>query len=272
MRKLIMLGTGNAMVSRCFNTCFALELERDEFFLTDTGGGNGIFRQIDAAGIPWSGIHHVFLTHGHTDHILGLPWLIRKVGSLIAKGKYRGELNLYGHDEVLYLARTLVRLMLKKSERALLDTRIRLHVLQDGEQLELPGARLTAFDIMSTKAKQFGYLLELPEGLRFCCLGDEPYNPHDAQYVRNADWLLCEAFCKYEDRERFKPYEKHHSTVKEAGEIAGKLGAKHLLLYHTEEETLDTRKQFYTAEARRYFHGRVFVPDDLETIDLDEDI
>ena len=34
MRKLILLGTGNAMVTKCFNTCFALNI--DDEYLTRT--------------------------------------------------------------------------------------------------------------------------------------------------------------------------------------------------------------------------------------------
>lgn len=46
MRKLILLGTGNAMVTKCFNTCFALNID-DEYFLVDAGGGNGILAQLE---------------------------------------------------------------------------------------------------------------------------------------------------------------------------------------------------------------------------------
>ena len=46
--KLIMLGTGNAMVTRCYNTCFALQ-EGEDFLLVDAGGGNGILRQLQDA-------------------------------------------------------------------------------------------------------------------------------------------------------------------------------------------------------------------------------
>ena len=35
--ELIMLGTGNAMVTKCYNTCFALRNE-EEYFLVDAGG------------------------------------------------------------------------------------------------------------------------------------------------------------------------------------------------------------------------------------------
>ena len=46
MRKLTMLGTGNAMVTKCYNTCFYVTLENGALFLTDAGGGNGILRQL----------------------------------------------------------------------------------------------------------------------------------------------------------------------------------------------------------------------------------
>ena len=86
--------------------------------------------------------------------------------------------------------------------------------------------------------------------------------------MEGADWLLSEAFCLYEDRERFQPYEKNHSTVLDAARLAEELNVKNLILYHTEDKTLESRHERYTAEAESVFHGRVFVPDDLEWIEL----
>ena len=79
---------------------------------------------------------------------------------------------------------------------------------------------------------------------------------------------MCEAFCLYADRDTFKPYEKCHSTAFDAGKLATDLGVKNLVLYHTEEKTLSTRKQKYAAEAAKNFGGRIIVPDDLESFDL----
>ena len=39
-RNLIMLGTGNAMVTKCYNTCFAVQ-NGEEYLLVDAGGGAG---------------------------------------------------------------------------------------------------------------------------------------------------------------------------------------------------------------------------------------
>ena len=48
--KLTMLGTGNALVTECYNTCFVLS---DEYghFLVDGGGGNTVLSQLKKAGI-----------------------------------------------------------------------------------------------------------------------------------------------------------------------------------------------------------------------------
>ncbi len=117
-----------------------------------------------------------------------------------------------------------------------------------------------------TKEKQFGFQTLMPDGQKLCCLGDEPYNKQNAIYAANADWLMSEAFCLYADRARFLPYEKHHSTVLDAVRVAEELHVKNLILYHTEDNTLDTRRECYTTEARTAFRGNVVVPDDLENI------
>ena len=75
---------------------------------------------------------------------------------------------------------------------------------------------------------------------------------------------MSEAFCLHADSERFRPYEKHHSTARDAGRVAASLGAKALLLYHTEDETLPTRRARYAAEAAEAFRGPILVPDDLD--------
>lgn len=68
----------------------------------------------------------------------------------------------------------------------------------------------------------------------------------------------------YREADIFKPYEKHHSTVKEACEQAETLQIPNLILYHTEDTHIERRKELYGAEGRKYYHGNLCVPDDLE--------
>lgn len=262
---LIVLGTGNAMVTRCFNTCFALRFGQ-ECFLVDSGGGNGILRVLEDAVILPRDIHHLFITHAHTDHILGVPWLVRSIGTQMLADRYEGVLNIYCHDVAEHAIRTICGLTIQKKLTKLFDDRIRFVALQDGDTTHILGREVRFFDICSTKAKQFGMAISLSGGRRLVCLGDEPCDPSCESLAAGADWLLCEAFCLYKDRARFKPYEKHHSTAKDAAKLAQRLDIKNLVLWHTEDKTLDTRAAAYSAEASAYFSGHVFVPNDLDKI------
>lgn len=263
--QIIMLGTGNAGVTRCYNTCFGIRTG-EEVLLVDAGGGNGILVQLEKAGIAIGSIHNMFVTHAHTDHILGAVWVIRIVAQQMQAGKYTGVFRVYGHDKVLQVLDWICRMTLPKKIVNYLGHGIELCEVKDGGTFETEKLRLQCFDIGSTKEKQYGFRTTLPNGQTLVCLGDEPYNEKNRHYVEGTDWLLCEAFCLYKDRDIFKPYEKHHSTALDAGKLAEQLRVKNVLLYHTEDKTLDTRKVTYTEEAAREFSGVVYVPDDLERI------
>lgn len=297
MNQITMLGTGNATVSQIYNTCFVLQTS-STLMLVDAGGGNGILSQLKKVNVQISDIHHLFVTHAHTDHVLGVIWVIRMVAQ--CKG-YEGLLHVYGNDKVMKVIKTIIDMILAKKQLAKVAERVVFHQLEDGDCFEVGDMKLECFDIQSTKEKQFGFRAELPgisednvsedktasdyasedkaasdkaasenhaKPLVLACLGDEPYNEQNRRYIEGADWMMCEAFCLYADRDTFKPYEKCHSTALDAGKLAEELGVKNLILYHTEEKTLANRKENYTREAAENFKGRIFVPDDLEVIEL----
>ena len=222
--KLTMLGTGNAVVTNCYNTCFVLS-DDGKYFLVDGGGGNGILSRMKDAGIDWHDIHDIFVTHKHMDHILGVMWVIRMITQAMKRDAYEGEVRIYGH-------------------------------------------KTTFFNIHSSKTKQHGFTMYLNRTDKLSCCGDEPYNDTERMYVQGSKWLLHEAFCLASDAEHYAPYEKHHSTVKDACTAAEKLHVENLILYHTEDSDMGTRKERYTAEGKRYYKGNLYVPDDLETIDI----
>ena len=268
--QITMLGTGNATVSQIYNTCFVLQTP-STLMLVDAGGRNGILAQLKKVNVRISDIHHLFVTHAHTDHVLGVIWVIRMVAQ--CKG-YEGLLHVYGNDKVMKVIKTIIDMILAKKQLAKVAERVVFHQLEDGDCFEVGDMKLECFDIQSTKEKQFGFRAELPSSdesgkpLVLACLGDEPYNEQNRRYIVGADWMMCEAFCLYADRDTFKPYEKCHSTALDAGKLAEELGVKNLILYHTEEKTLANRKENYTREAAENFKGRIFVPDDLEVIEL----
>lgn len=264
---ITMLGTGNALVTECYNTCFVLH-EDHQYFMIDGGGGNAILHQLRCAGIDWKRIKNIFVTHKHIDHITGILWMIRVICQYMNQEEYEGEATIYAHDEVIDLLRDLSEKLLQKKATDFIGKRLHLVSVEDGETKEILKKKVTFFDIHSTKAKQFGFCMELENGDKITCCGDEPYNSCAKRYAESSKWLLHEAFCMDSQATIFHPYEKHHSTVKDACEIAQELNVRNLLLYHTEDRNLSHRKELYANEGKNYFKGNLFIPDDLETFTL----
>ncbi|MEE1087269.1 MAG: MBL fold metallo-hydrolase [Schaedlerella sp.] len=261
--ELVMLGTGAAAAMQYYNTCFTLT-EDDQSFLVDTGGGNGILKVLKEEDIPLTQIHDVFISHGHNDHMLGIIWVITMIGQLMNKKAYEGELCIYCHQELADLIFSLCNLTLYTSITNHLGNRIRFVIIEDATEFEIINKKVRFFDIRSTKLKQFGFVMTMEDGKRLGFCGDEPLEEAVSHCVEKCDWLIHEAFCLYEEREKFHPYRRHHSTVKDACETAERIQIKNLILCHTEETHLQERKKLYYKEGKPYFKGNLYIPGDRE--------
>ena len=92
------------------------------------------------------------------------------------------------------------------------------------------------------------------------------HNECEQKYAQNSTWLLHEAFCLYRDRDIFKPYEKHHSTVKDACQLAQQLNIPNLVLWHTEDKDIAHRQENYQKEGLAFYTGNLYVPQDQDIL------
>ena len=267
MDKIVVLGTGTAIVSKYYNTCFAF-CHDDDILLVDGGGGHGILNQMDSAGLSWHNVHDIFVSHEHTDHLFGIFIVIRYIGYLMELDAYEGDLRFYCCQQVYDKIMAISHMIIRPGERSEFGKRMQFIIVKDRDTRNILGYDLTFFDIQSTKVTQFGFQMKTKDKV-LTFLGDEPCSENSIEFVQGSDWLLAEAFCLYEEREIHKPYQYHHSTVREGSELAEKYGVRNLVLWHSEDTTWPNRKKLYTAESKLYYKGNVLVPDDLEVIELD---
>ena len=260
--ELIMLGTGNAVVTECYNTCFLLK-DNDEYFLVDGGGGNTILRQLKYAGVDWRKVQHIFVTHKHLDHIMGIMWLVRMICQYSKWNKYEGVARIYASPDVTQVISSIAHLLLRDDEVCYLGKTLLLIPIEDKKSFQIINRKITFFDINSVQTQQFGFYVD-DKKLVYC--GDEPCNEITKTLVQGCEWLIHEAFCLYSEADVFKPYEKHHSTVKDACELAESSGVQNLVLVHTEDKNITDKKTLYLEEGRRYFSRNLFVPMDLDVI------
>lgn len=266
MDKIIMLGTGNGGTLDLYNTCFAIQHDNDNF-LVDTSGSIEIIKKLNQANIDYKKIKHIFISHSHTDHILGIFWLFKKLSRLAMHGEINEKINLYCNDVVFESIMEVSKYILPKKLMDAIYNIVDFKVLHDGDSYNINGIEYTFFDIHAKGTKQFGFECII-NNKRLVFLGDETLNPELYNRVKGADYVMHEAFCLDSEENIFHAYEKHHSTTKSVSEVMNKLDIKNLILYHTEESHKKQRKELYTKEAQKYFNGNVIVPNDLEIIEI----
>jgi ribonuclease Z len=102
-------------------------------------------------------------------------------------------------------------------------------------------------------------------GRRICYTGDtRPVAEQIREIAEGADLLIHDA--TFDDRERERAIEVHHSTAGEAGEAAAALGVKALALVHISPRYTSTAG--HVEDARRHFAGEVIAPPDLTMLEI----
>ena len=265
MTKITMLGTGGGRALNLYNTCFTIQNESG-VFLIDSGGGVEIFKRLKKAGIQLNELKNIFISHSHTDHILGLIWLFKTIGVMVRHNEIKENINIYCNDVVYEAIKGVAGFVLPEKLINAVYSKINFIILNNNDKHTINEIEYEFFDILARGTKQFGFECNLEEN-RFLFLGDENLDPALNSRVENADYVMHEALCLDSEENIFHAYEKNHSTVLSAAKKLNDLNVKNIILYHTEESHPD-RKELYTREAKSVFEGNVLVPDDLEVIEL----
>ena len=143
-----------------------------------------------------------------------------------------------------------------------------IHFCDNGKKFNIIGYEVEAIDTESIECIQYGFKIILNSGKTLAFLGDVPCSKNVYSKIENSDWVLHEAMCLEKDKYKVKPHEKNHSTVKDVSIAMNTLNIKNLLLWHCIDNNIETRKELFTKEAKEYFNGNVYVPNDLDEIEL----
>ena len=267
MERLLVLGTGAGTSINCYNTCFILQ-NNDKYLLVDTGGGSGVIKQIKDIGVDIKNIHDCFISHKHIDHLLGIFYVLRVITSMMGAGVYEGNFNIYCDKEITELVKDF---FVKTSYPELIrefEKRVIFHNLENHEILKIIDYNIEILDMYSYECNQFGFQTKLNNNKILTFMGDVPCSEKLFDKIRNTDWVLHEVFCMESEEKIFKAREKNHSTLKDVTEKMEILNIKNLVVWHTKDNNIEKRKELYTKEAKEYFTGNIYVPDDLEIINL----
>ena len=267
MERILVLGTGGGITVNCYSTCFLLQKE-DACLLVDTGSGNQVLNNIKSVGIHINQIHDLFISHKHIDHLLGIFPFLRKIFQEMRTNNYNGILNIYCDKEIKNIVDTFISGTFHEVHEKQYKEYVKYHFLENEQKLNIMNYAIEVLDLYSEECMQYGFKTKLDNGKTIAFLGDVPCSEKNYDKIKNIDFALHEAMCLEKEEPIIKAREKNHSIVKEVAEKMQLLNVKNLVMWHTAENNMKDRKELYTSEAKEYFKGNVYVPEDLETIEL----
>ena len=236
--------------------------------MIDTGSGNQILNHLKAKNININKIHDIFISHKHIDHLWGIIPLLRYIMQQHRKSNYDGILNIYCAEEIKQIIDMFISATFHKAHEDLYKEIVKYHFCDNGKKFNIIGYEVEAIDTESIECIQYGFKIILNSGKTLAFLGDVPCSKNVYSKIENSDWVLHEAMCLEKDKYKVKPHEKNHSTVKDVSIAMNTLNIKNLLLWHCIDNNIETRKELFTKEAKEYFNGNVYVPNDLDEIEL----
>ncbi len=258
MIQVTFLGTGAAFASGRQSN-LALLVKKDPLcFLIECGPT--ILHQLAKSGSKPERVTHLFISHRHGDHILGVPlFLLVRAESAIQK-----PLVIYGNRQVIQVAQKLVKLTFPSLNGrmenvewvALPDDKAHRLDVTDGLRLSTqpmvhsPGTPVLAIRL------DFD---DPPASLTYT--GDTTYTEPTAEFASGCDLLVHEANFSERLQPEINAADYGHSTARQAGQTAARAGCNLLALIHLSPKYVG-QEETIRAEAAQVFEGQVIVPQD----------
>lgn len=175
------------------------------------------------AAIVQADIDAVIFTHEHIDHVYGLPSLLHQ---LWLSGRRRA-LALYAPEGMEPLLESLIGLFGLREKKGMFPIHIR------SEKEFLVGSMKVSLFSTDHTAMSAGLIVE-EDGDKVIYTADTRPIREAAPFMEGAEVLICEASGCFEDEEEL--VKKGHSSGRDAGELAARLGVKRLYLCHLPEK------------------------------------
>lgn len=208
--------------------------------------GPGVVRRAAAAvrkgvaGLEASNLRHVFLTHLHSDHTVGLsdviftPWVLERDQPLELFGP-RGTRNMAEHLLAAYAED--IRIRIDGLEPANPDGyKVNAHEIEAGVAYADEHVRVTAFEVRHGSWQQaFGYRFETAERV-IVISGDAAPTESIVEQCNGCDVLIHEVYSQAGFERRKPVWQRYHSSFhtssRELAELAARARPQLLVLYH----------------------------------------
>jgi ribonuclease Z len=236
--RVTLLGTGSPRPGMDrFGPSILVEAGREKF-LFDVG--RGATQRLAQMNVPFAAISGVFLTHLHSDHLVGLPdlwltgWLLGNRTEPLRIWGPLGTKNLATHLEAAFAFDVQVRIADDKAAAS--GGHLEATEVTDGVVLDRGGVRVTAFLVDHGPVRPaLGYRVDY-QGHSVVLSGDTRPSPNLIANAKGVDLLIHEvAVATAADlaaSERSRTVIAHHTTPAQAAEVFNQTRPKLAVFSH----------------------------------------
>jgi ribonuclease Z len=239
--------------------------------------GRGAMQRLHQLGIPFSDITGMFLTHHHSDHVVGFPdlWLTGWIGR--PWGKRSEPLPVWGPVGTRQMMEHLplafhVDIRVRSKSYPPAGAKLEAQEISEGVVFDRDGIKISAFEVDhgGEELPAFGYRIDY-QGRAAVLSGDTTFNENLIRHAQGVDLLVHEVTAvaggAAEDPKQLKRIGANHTTPEQAGEVFARVQPKlavynHLLLFGSA-----TADDLIPATRRKY-DGPLMVGEDLLQIDI----
>lgn len=246
--KLTFLGVGGAMASQPADNHTALVLQHEQLTLL-LDCGPTIMRQLERVGMNAGDPTHVYLSHQHGDHLLGLPMLLL---NRVLFWRDR-PLTVVAESNVLAFAQQLVQIAYPDLR---MSPTVEYVALQESGSSNLPAAADARYTLAAGRHSVPTWAVRLDiSGKSMVYSSDTGQSEQIAQLAVGADMLVHEAYFAGPPEKNYDT----HSVAADVAAMAAQAGVKTLALVHRQEPDI-AAAPIYLAAAAHHFNGTILVP------------
>ncbi len=277
MFRVTLIGTGAPppILSR-FGPCTLVEVGNEKFLFD---AGRGALQRLFQLGTPFGDITGMFLTHHHSDHVVGFVdlWLTGWIGR--PWGNRKTPLSVWGpegtdqmmkHLPLAFATDISVRAHSYSPDGVILRSK----EIIPGPVYEKDGVVITAFkvDHGGEKLSAYGYRIDF-DGCSAVISGDTTYNENLIEHSKGVDLLVHEVthgMGKGQDKSNLERIRRNHTIPEDAGKVFALSQPKlavytHLLLFG------GAKPEDLIPATRPTYDGPLIVGEDLMQFDITRD-
>ena len=242
--------------------------------------GRGALQRLHQLGIPFGDITGMFLTHHHSDHVVGFAdlWLTGWIGR--PWGRRTVPLKVWGPEGTNQMAEHLplafaTDIRVRSHSYNAEGVRLESSEIAEGIVFESGDIRITAFEVDhgGEQLDAFGYRVDY-QGRSAVLSGDTTFNENLMAHSQNVDLLVHEVthgMGEGLDRANLERIRRNHTTPEDAGTVFTRTRPRlavynHILLFG---EATDAD---LIPATRPHYAGPLVVGEDLMQFDIGDEV